>query len=213
VLNRRDRRERPASLYLLIERMVQMSKNSNVMTPEFRVSFPNVFRPAKPMQDGAEPKYSITMLFKPGENLDALKKAAMAAVVEKWGTDKSKYPKNLRTPFRDQGEKSYDGYIEGAIFITATSKQRPGLIDSANVDILDEAAFYAGCYARATLRPFVYSKAGNNGVAFGLQNLQKLRDGESLTGRMRAQDEFAPVSDEEIGEAAATGSGAAGLFD
>ena len=39
---------------------------TKVMTPKFRVSFPNVFRPGKAMQEGAEPKYGITMLFPKG---------------------------------------------------------------------------------------------------------------------------------------------------
>ena len=185
----------------------------NLMTPEFRVSYPYVFRPQKPMQEGGEPKYSITMLFKKGENLKTFKDAAQAAVVAKWGSDKTKWPKNLRSPFRDQGEKSSEGYEDGAIFITATSKQRPGLVDGANNDIIDESQFYAGCYARATLRPFTYSKAGNNGVGFGLQNVQKLRDGESLSGRMKASDEFEPVADADLNSAGDSGEGAGGLFD
>lgn len=170
--------------------------SNNVMTPEFRTSFSYVFRPSKPMEPGQEPKYSLTMLFKKGENLDVLKKAAQEVIVEKWGADKAKWPKNMRTPFRDQGEKEHAGYEAGAVFITATSKQKPGLVDGRqnNADIIDESQFYSGCYARATLKAFAYDRAGNRGVAFGLQNVQKIRDGEPLSGRLKAQDEFEPVS-------------------
>jgi hypothetical protein len=198
----------------------------NLMTPEFRVSYPYVFRPQQPMagsDPGAKPKFSVTMLFPKGADLSKLKKAAEAAVMEKWGdkiNDKTPVdPQNpatgtkgqqflakLRKPFRDQGEKESEGYMPGAVFITATSSQRPGLVDGANNDIIDETQFYAGCYARATVRVFTYDKKGNKGVAFGLQNIQKLRDGESLSGRMKAQDEFEPVADAEVSAGGDAGS-------
>ena len=175
----------------------------NVMTPRFRVSFPNVFRPGKVMQVGAEPKYNCTMLFEKGADLTALKNAAQAAVVEKWGSDKAKWPKNLRSPFRDQGEKEFEGYVKGAVFINAASKQRPGLVDEKVQDIIEEKDFYPGCYARATVRAFAYDQAGNRGVSFGLQNIQKLAEGEPLGGRTKPQDDFEPVADESgVGEPA-----------
>lgn len=174
---------------------------SKVITPEFRVSFPNVFRTAKPMAGSTqEPKYGITMLFPKGADLSALKKATEDACVEKWGADKAKWPKNLRSPFRDQGEKDYEGYEEGAVFINATSKQKPGVVDANLNDIIDEAEFYAGCYARASINAFAYDTAGNRGVAFGLNNVQKLKDGEPLGGRTRPEDDFEPVASTDGGD-------------
>jgi hypothetical protein len=184
--------------------------SENIMTPEFRVSFPNVFRPGKVIQAGAEPKYGVTMLFPKGADLSKLKAAAQAAVVEKWGADQSKWPKNLRSPFRDQGEKEFAGYEPGAVFITATSKQKPGLVDAQVQDIIEESQFYAGCYARATVRAFAYDQAGNSGVAFGLQNIQKLREGEPLGGRTKPSQDFEPVDTGENG--AVPEAGASSLF-
>lgn len=200
----------------------------NLMTPEFRVSYPYVFRPQQPMagsDPNAKPKFSVTMLFPKGADLSVFKKAAEAAVMEKWGAQINDQtlidPKNpalgtrgkqflskLRSPFRDQGEKESEGYVPGAVFMTATSKQKPGLVDGSNNDIINETDFYAGCYARATLRVFTYDAKGNKGVAFGLQNIQKLRDGESLSGRMKAQDEFEPVADADV----SAGGDASSLF-
>jgi hypothetical protein len=181
--------------------------SENVLTPKFRVSFPNVFRPGKAMQVGKEPEYSITMLFPKGADLSALKKAAHEAVVDKWGADKEKWPKNLRNPFRDQGEKEFPGYEAGATFINAKSKQRPGLVDEKVQDIIEEHKFYPGCYARATVRAFAYDQQGNRGVSFGLQNVQKLADGEPLGGRTNPAQDFEPVAS---AEGVTT---AAGLFD
>ena len=175
-----------------------MATNQNVMTPQFRASFANVFRPGKAMEDG-EAKYGVMMLFPKDADLSALKKAAHAAAVEKWGTDTAKWPKNMRSPFRDQGEKEGEAYVKGAVFVTATSKQKPGLVDARNQPIIDELEFYSGCYARATVRAFAYDKAGNRGVAFGLQNVQKIKDGEPLAGRTRAEDDFTPLDDADAG--------------
>jgi len=180
----------------------------NVLTPEFRVSFAYVFRPSKPMagDENKDPKYTITMLFPKGADLSALKKAAQQAAIDKWGADK--VPKGLRSPFRDQGEKDYAGYEAGAIFINATSKQKPGLVDARMNDIIEEKDFYSGCYAHATVRAFAYDNKGNRGVAFGLQNIQKLRDGEPLGGRTRPTDDFQAVAD-----AGESSSGAGSVFD
>lgn len=175
--------------------------SENVMTPEFRVSFPNVFRPGKALQEGAKPKYSLTMLFPKGADLSKLKAAAKGAAVDKWGADEKKWPKNLRLPFRDQGEKEFEGYEEGAIFINATSSNKPGLVDSQVQDIIEEHEFYPGCYARATVRAFAYDQAGNRGISFGLQNVQKTKDGEPLGGRTRPSDDF-----EAVGEGASEGA-------
>lgn len=184
--------------------------SENVMTPEFRVSYPYLFQPQQPMANSAskDPKYSVVMLFPKGADLSKLKAAAEAAGAEKWGADKTKWPKGLRSPFRDQGEKESEGYVAGAIFVTATSKQKPGIVNAGVQPIIDSSEVYAGCYGRATVRAYAYDNAGNRGVAFGLQNFQKTRDGESLSGRMKAEEEFDPVAS----AVAEDGAGAAGIF-
>jgi hypothetical protein len=187
--------------------MAPMGDKVNIVTPKARASYAYVFRTQKPMNPQQEAKYSLVLLFEAGADLSALKMAAHAAVIEKWGPDKEKWPKNLRSPFRDQGEKEgTDGYVKGSIFITATSKLRPGVVDAKVQDILEEKDFYSGCYCRASVRPFAYDNAGNRGVAFGLQHVQKLADGEPLGGRTRPSDDFEPVNAPAAG---ATG----GIFD
>lgn len=164
-----------------------------VITPEFRVSFPQVFTP-KAFED-QEPKYSVVMLFDKKTDLASLKKAAFNAAVEKWGS-KEKFPKNLRMPFRDGSERSDTPGYEGTIFISASSKNQPGLVNGKREAILDQKDFYAGCYARAELIAFAYVKAGNKGVSFSLQNVQKLRDGTPFSGRKNAEDVFDAVEDD-----------------
>lgn len=196
----------------------------NILTPEFRASFVFVFTPQKAMKAGKPDKYSLTMLFPLGADLSSLKKAAAEAVQADFGsrladttpvnpklpdglTKGQAFKARLKSPFRDQGEKSYEGYVPGAISVAVTSKDRPGIVDQDLNDIIEPSQFYSGAYARATVRVFTYEVEGNVGVSFGLQNIQKLRDGESLAGRMKAQDEFEPVK--SAGAPAAGG----GMFD
>lgn len=180
----------------------------NTMTPKFRVSFPAVFR-AQANKDfpDQEPKFSLTALFAPDADLSALKAAAHAAAEAKWGANPKKWPKFRYETFRkheefakenDDGKLVFQmGMEKGGHLLRLSTKQKPGLIDKNNNDIIDETDFYAGCYARATVRAYAYETKGNCGVSFGLQNIQKLADGEPLTGRAKAQDEFSPIVDKD----------------
>jgi hypothetical protein len=187
----------------------KLSATGNWITPRARASFVHVLKQAKPMQAGKEPKYQITLLFDKDADFSIAKKMAQDALNEKFGTkladltstDPKKkaaaeaFKARLKNPFRDQGEKAFDGYTPGCIFINATAKQKPGVVDAAGADIIEEKDIYSGCYVRASLRAFAYDVDGGVGVAFGLQNVQKLADGEPLGGRSRPQDDFEPVAD------------------
>lgn len=172
----------------------------DVTTPKFRVSFPALFK-AKAFQN-QEPKYSIVMLFdKDSADLTAMKKAVFAAATERWGA-KEKWPKNLRLPFRDgDAEKGDQPGYENTTFVTATSKQRPMVVDQKRNPISEEDdTIYAGCYARAHINAFAYPKEGvkgiSPGVTFGLNSVQKLADGERFSGRKKIEDVFDAVEEE-----------------
>lgn len=186
---------------------------ANINTPTFRVSYPNVFKARKNELNGQD-EYSVVALFKKGEDLSALKKAAQEAIIAKWGPDQAKWPKNLRSPFRDQAERAKEvdgkrilpaGHEEGAVFLNLKTRQRPGVVDQNVQDIIDESQFYAGCYARASVNAFAYDQKGNRGVAFGLGNIQKVKDGEPLGNRAKPEQDFAPIQVEE-GASQSTGS-------
>lgn len=166
-------------------------------TPRFRGSYLNVFKARKNDLNGKD-EYSIVALFPKGADLAALKAAANAAIVEKLGADKTKWPKGLRNPFRDQAErekdgKMPDGHEAGAIFINLKSTEKPGVVDANVQDILEERQVYSGAYYIANVRPFYYDQKGNRGVSFGLLNLQKVADGDPLGGRVRPTDAFKAV--------------------
>jgi hypothetical protein len=163
-------------------------EDKKVKTPKFRVSYPNVFK-AKENDDGEE-RFGLTMLFEEGTDLKAMKKVAMNAALEKYGS-KDKLPKKFKMPFRDGNEeKPDDENYQDVIFVSCTSKKKPQIVDGDLDPITEEDEFYPGCYARATLIAFHYKMKGNEGVSFALQNLQKLGDGETLTKKRNAADDF-----------------------
>lgn len=190
-----------------------------VTTPEFRVSYANVFEPQKNDLSG-KMEYSLVAIFPKGTDLSKLKGAASAVMVEKYGADQAKWPQNMRIPFRKCSERWKNengkqiipaGYEDGdAIFMTLKSTKKPGLVDAAVQDIFEQSQFYSGCFARASVRAYAYDNKGNRGVSFGLNNVQKIRDGEPLGGRSRPTDDFEAV---DVGTGGATGQGAGGMFD
>ena len=190
-----------------------MAKRTKVVTPIFRVSFPAVFKTARPMKnaDGSyytdkKLKYEITMVFDPSTFSPEDKKRflAMRAIVDECSVDAFKKPlkdvPGARKPFRDGAEKEYDGYGPGKIFAKASSFSRPGVVASdGRTPIDDEEAFYAGCYARATVTTYHYSNKGNKGVAFGLSNVMFIKDGERFDSRTDPAEDFGEVAVEDGG--------------
>lgn len=170
----------------------------NLITPEFRGAFVQVFKATgmKGQPDSAK-KFSVRAVFMPNADLATMKAQAQAAAQEKWG---SNVPKTLRSPFRrnDELDTPVNGVPDDAIVMTfsANEDRRPGVVGPDLQDIIDEAECYSGAYYRAQVRAFAYEQSGNKGVSFGLQNLQKLRDGEPLGGRIPASKAFDAVPSE-----------------
>ena len=173
----------------------------NIITPNFRAVFISVFRATSMKNDDgkeSDPKYSIKAAFPPSANLDALRKEAKLAATEKWG--EGKIPKTARSPFRLNEEQDNPTVGIGddwtIMSFSAKADRRPGIVDAKNADIFpnDENEVYSGAWYRAQVRAYAYDKAGNKGVAFGLQNVQKLRDDDPLgNGRIPASKAFEPV--------------------
>jgi len=172
-----------------------MSKEQ-LMTPKFKVSFPAVFTP---QEYNGKTKYSVTMCFDKGENIDSLKKLVKDCAVEKWG----KLPKPFKSPFRDgDTEKDTEKYpsFENTIFVAASSQFQCGLVDQKRQPIIDESEFYAGCYARAIVGVYPWEFQGKKGVSFNLINVQKMADGEKLSGRSNASDAFEDIVEVEVSD-------------
>ena len=179
--------------------------SEKIVTPNFKVSFPQVFTP-KSMADGGKEFYSIVMMFDLAEiakdpiqqeRWDKLVAAVDATALEKWG----KLPASWRKPFKQGNEQRnkesgeiYQGF-EGMVIVNAKSETKPGLLDVDHSPIMEMSNFYGGCYAIATLNCYAWSHpSSGKGVSFGLGNLMKRADGTPLGGgKSSAEDDFASI--------------------
>lgn len=182
-----------------------------MLTPEFRAGFVALFKPSKPKGTEQDPKFSVQAFFPPTTDLKPIKAAAQEALVAKFGADQTKWPKTLRSPFRKNVEldKPSPGIPDDWIVMTfsATQDRKPGLVDHKLQDIIDDSQVYSGCWMRAEINAYAYDRQGNKGVAFGLNNVQKLRDDEPIgTAKMPASKVFEAVE-------GGAESGAAAFFD
>ena len=101
-----------------------------------------------------------------------------------------------------QKEKTVDrkmvrAFLADSMFLNANSKQAPQIVDRQVQPILDQSEVYSGCYGRVSITFYAYNSNGNKGIAAGLGNVQKLRDGEPLGSRANAKDEFEAVDAED----------------
>lgn len=167
--------------------------STKVITGKVRFSYANVFKPHSMSGEEQDAKYSVSLII-PKSDKSTLKKiedAVKSAIEEgktKWG-DKS--IKNLKLPLRDGDEdKSEDEVYENSFFLTANSIRKPGVVDSNLDPIIDGDEFYSGCYGRASITFYPFNTNGNKGVAVGLNNLQKLEDGERLSGGSTPEEDF-----------------------
>ncbi len=175
------------------KKFILREDGQTLLTPKFRVSFPNVFKPSK--LDG---KYSCGMIFEPDTDFTALKAAIKAAVIEKWG---NKIPQNLLMPLKNGDETGRSEYAGMFVIAGKCYARRPGVVGPDKNQLEAESDFYAGCYARATIKCFAWDnpKFGTKGVSITIQNIQKLEDGEPLVGGVKAEDDFESLPAELAG--------------
>ena len=162
------------------------------MTGKVRLSYVHLFEPSA-VNEGEEKKYSSTILIPKSDKATVAKinkavEAAKVAGAAKWG---GKVPANLKTPLRDgDAERPDSPEYAGHYFLNASSRNKPGVVDQNVQPILDSTEIYSGVYARVSLNFYPFAVSGNKGVAAGLNNVQKVADGDYLGGRSRAEDEF-----------------------
>lgn len=105
----------------------------------------------------------------------------------------------IKTPLRDgDKERPGDEAYKDSYFINANSATAPGIVDADRQQIIDRSEVYSGVYGRASINLYAFTSNGNRGIACGLNNLQKIRDGEPLGGKSRTEDDFATEEDDDF---------------
>ena len=178
--------------------MAKFANPTKVITgPKIRWSYANVWEP-KSINGGA-PKYSVSLIIPKSDTktVTAVKNAIQAAYDE--GQSKLKGNSKsvpalsaIKNPLRDgDAERPDDEAYKDSYFINANSATAPGIVDAARQPILERSEVYSGVYGRASINFYAFNSNGNKGIACGLNNLQKISDGEPLGGKTRAEDDFA----------------------
>lgn len=185
--------------------MSKISNPTKVITgPATRWSYANVWDP-KSINGGA-PKYSVSLII-PKSDTKTVEKI-QAAIQAAYEEGQSKLKGNgksvpalsvLKTPLRDGDmERPDDPAYADCYFINANSATAPGIVDADRNPIMERSEVYSGVYGRASINLYAFNSNGNKGIACGLNNLQKIRDGEPLGGKSRAEDDFETDADDDF---------------
>lgn len=185
--------------------MLKIVNPTKVITgPNTRWSYCNAWEPKA--INGGVPKYSVSLIIPKSDKVTIEKVNAAIQAAYKEGASKLKgngksVPalQAIKTPLRDGDlERPDDEAYANSYFINANSATAPGIVDADRQPILEHSEVYSGVYGRASISFYAFNSNGNKGIACGLNNLQKIRDGESLGGKSRAEDDFATEEDDDF---------------
>lgn len=169
-----------------------------VITKKIRINYPCLFEPKK-SELSDEKRYSVAILI-PKNDIDTVEQINEAIKIEKQkGLDLYKYIDlgDIKLPLRDGDlEKSDITEYKNHYFINATSKYKPGIVDKKLNEITDEKEIYPGCYARVSINFYHFNKNGQVGVGCGINNLQKIADGDYISINSKPEDDFSIIEDD-----------------
>ena len=185
--------------------MAKFNNPMKVITgPTTRWSYANVWEPKS--INGGTPKYSVSLIIPKSDKVtvEKIKKAIQTAYEE----GQSKLKGNgksvpslsvIKTPLRDGDlERPDDEAYANSYFINANSATAPGIVDADRNTIIDRSEVYSGVYGRASINLYAFNSNGNRGIACGLNNLQKIADGEPLGSKLSAEDDFADIEEDDF---------------
>ncbi len=182
--------------------MANSNKKSNPATKVIvpcRLSFANIWTPKS--INGGEEKYSVSCvipkedkktLFKIHNAIEAAKEAAKG---KRWG---GKVPANLKVPLRDGDiDRPDDENYAGQMYFNAASKDAPQIVDRKVQPIQDSMECGSGDYCNVAVNFYGFNANGNKGIAAGLGNIQLIKHGERLSGKVNATADFTAVEDDD----------------
>ena len=167
----------------------------NLTTPECILMYPAVFE-ARFNEQKKKDEWAVTMLFdKKINNMAALKAGMVQAAKNEFGADVDLKTLDLRR-IQDGDKPTATGKERPAscagmwVVKAATRLSQPGVVDKALNKILDPSEIYSGVYAHVNVTIKGYKGPQGDGVTFYLNHVQKIKDGEALTGGPKSEDVF-----------------------
>jgi len=174
---------------------------TKVITGIIRLSYANVHEPKS--INGGTPKYSVSLIIPKSDTktIAAINAAVDVAIEEGRGKFGGKIPNRatLKLPLRDGDiDRPDDEAYADSYFVNANSNSAPEIVDKALNPIMSRSEVYSGVYARVSVNFYAFNSNGNRGIACGLGNIQKIRDGEPLGGKTSAADDFTSDDSEDF---------------
>lgn len=180
--------------------MAEAKASTKFSTGKVRLSYIRCFEPD---ENG---KYSVCVLI-PKSDKETIAKLESAIEAVKadpkssktWG---GKFLASFKIPMRD-GDSERDTDIspeyKGHYFFNASTKMKPKVVDRGLNEILERNEIYSGIYGRVSVNLYAYNVDGGKGIAAGLNNIQKLADGEPLGGGgSKPSDDFEVIDDDDF---------------
>ncbi|EJD0459570.1 DUF2815 family protein [Salmonella enterica] len=175
-----------------------------VILKAVRLAFAQALFEAEDYQNDGNFKFSSTFLIDKAQKatIAEIENAIKQVAAAKWGAKAEAILKSIRGNsnkfcFRDGEEKpDYDGF-EGQMYIKASNKARPLVLDRDRTPLTAaDGRPYSGCYVNATITIFAYDSNGNKGISASLGGVQFLRDGDAFGGGIPASvDDFDDISE------------------
>mgnify|MGYP003638878934 FL=1 len=166
-----------------------------------RLSFPQIWT-AKAFNKGQDAKFNANFLLDKDsdkDQIESLRKEIKQAATAKFNGD---IPKNIKMFLGDGEDKAYDGY-ENAMFVSASCKNRPTIIDRDRTPLVEEDGRpFAGCYVNAAISIWIMDNDYGKRINANLVAIQFVKDGESFgSGPIKADNIFDDISSESAADA------------
>lgn len=167
-----------------------------------RISFANIWKPKS--INGSEEKYSVSCIIPKSDKATiakiqkAIETAKEDGKVRKWG---GKIPGNLKLPLRDGDvDRPDDDAYKNSVFVNATNKDAPQIVNRKVQPILDAMECGSGDFCNVSVNFYPFNANGNRGVAASLGNVQLVKHGERLAGKVSAASEFEEIEGDDNDE-------------
>lgn len=184
-----------------------------------RLSYPHLFKAQKINQKSTteKAKYSATLLVPKDKDLTGtgpypdfaprtFKGVIRNAKINRYGEDKTKWPKFTESPISDGDDPKYegkDGYKGCWVIKFSTNEDKPPVVVSNEKDdegrylpVTDPNEIYPGCYVRISGYANAWEYMNKYGVSLYLDHVQKVKDGKSFGSKKSAEQVFSPLAAE-----------------
>jgi hypothetical protein len=169
-----------------------------VILKNVRLSYPDLHKPGKPLNDGDTPKYGAQFIMDIDSEAAAVAKQALTAAAQEvfganWQAIVGAMEKTKKCVRRGDDNLTKDGAIRdgyaGKVYLVARNKAKPLLIGprkdaSGNFPVLDESSGkpYGGCYVnvKVDIKAMKAKDRIPNQIYASLLTVQFVADGESF---------------------------------